>query len=60
MKYGYVSMAITIFGFCLHAVMRQAFPITRHYNHQPILAMHPIMDIWTHNTPFNVLWGRFF
>lgn len=26
MKYEYVTMAITIFGFCLHAVMRQAFP----------------------------------
>lgn len=26
MKYGYVTMVITIFGFCLHAVMRQAFP----------------------------------
>lgn len=26
MKYEFVTMAITIFGFCLHAVMRQAFP----------------------------------
>lgn len=26
MKYEYVTMAITIFGFCLHAIMRQAFP----------------------------------
>lgn len=26
MKSGNVTMAITIFGFCLHAVMRQAFP----------------------------------
>lgn len=34
MKYEYVTMAITIFGFCLHAVMRQSIPIIRHYNHQ--------------------------
>lgn len=27
MKHGYVTMAITIFGFCLHAVMRQSIPI---------------------------------
>lgn len=56
MKYGYVSMAITIFGFCLHAVMRQAFPSPGITTISSLSwPCTPSWTFWTYNTPLNVL-----